>query len=66
MYSVSFFQMAAVPKSMPEQLSRNLNTSMELVASNSVQNPQKLPPDPPLLDVSSKIVNPVDIHTLGL
>jgi hypothetical protein len=34
--------------------SRNLNTSMELVASNSVQIPQTIPPEPTTLDVSRK------------
>ncbi|KAG0558743.1 hypothetical protein KC19_10G050600 [Ceratodon purpureus] len=56
-------EMTAMPK-LHEQsmnlLSRNLNTSMELVASNSVQNPQKIPPEPTTLDVSEAIPEAVE------
>jgi len=54
MYSIPF-QMAGMPKvheHAMNQLSRNLNISMELVASNSFQNPEKIPPEPTSLHVS--------------
>lgn len=58
-------EMAAIPK-LHEQsmnlLSCNLNTSMELVASNCVQNPQRPPPEQTTLPVPRVILEAVETN----